>query len=132
MKKNEKRARKRARISETAEYPIITTKEKKAKKRKRNLSKKKRISSVEDSRHSTKQVVRRKRKKRKIGRKKKIKKTFFQLGASLVLTAGVVYLISLFTFTIHRTEGYMMNPAAADGDVVFVNKRQAIRRLTWY
>ncbi|WP_422389726.1 signal peptidase I [Candidatus Enterococcus clewellii] len=40
-----------------------------------------------------------------------------------------MYLISLFTFTIQQMEGYMMAPTVADGEILFVNKRRAIRRF---
>nr|WP_207694757.1 signal peptidase I [Enterococcus sp. DIV0212c]MBO1353081.1 signal peptidase I [Enterococcus sp. DIV0212c] len=65
-------------------------------------------------------------KKRRI---KKIKTLFLEIGLTLFVTLGVVYLLSLFTFSLARVEGYSMSDTLEDSDVVVVNKLAKIKRF---
>lgn len=60
---------------------------------------------------------------------KRSRRVLGQLLLSLFLTIGLLWLVSVFTFTIHRVDSYMMTPALTDKDVVFVNKVKTIRRF---
>ncbi|MBL1225164.1 signal peptidase I [Enterococcus sp. BWR-S5] len=52
-----------------------------------------------------------------------------ELLLSLFLAMGLIYIVSLFTFTFYSVDSYMMAPAVNAGDTVFVNKLKAIRRF---
>ncbi len=71
---------------------------------------------------------------RKTGRKrptgvKRGRRLVGELLLSLFLAMGLIYVISLFTFTFYSVDSYMMAPAVNAGDTVFVNKLKEIRRF---
>ncbi|MBL1227545.1 signal peptidase I [Enterococcus sp. BWR-S5] len=71
---------------------------------------------------------------RKTGRKrptgvKRGRRLVGELLLSLFLAMGLIYVISLFTFTFYSVDSYMMAPAVNAGDAVFVNKLKEIRRF---
>lgn len=68
-------------------------------------------------------------KKKRAIRFKRSRRMIGQLLLSLFLTIGLIWLISVFTFTVHRVDSYMMMPALTDRDLVFVNKVKTIRRF---
>lgn len=129
MDEKKKRVRKKARNSTKnvllLDSPRKSTKKNQAGKRRTGAKK---GSSIKTKR-SVKQTNNTIKQKRRPKRKKQVKLILLQLGFSLLLTLGLVYLVSLFTFTIQRMEGYMMMPTIADGETLFVNKLQTIRRF---
>lgn len=132
MDKKRKRVRKKVRESKE-NVPSLDSSQKSKKKRRKNQAGKRRAgvkkTSLTKTKNSAKQTKNTTKKKRKPRRGKQVKKLLLQLGLSLVLTLGLVYIVSLFTFTVQRMEGYMMAPTVADGEVLFVNKRRTIRRF---
>lgn len=73
------------------------------------------------------------RKRKKIVRKKswqtRIKRVMFEVGTSLVLLGILLYLLSLFTFTVAKVEGYSMLPTLNHKEWVFVSKVAKPRRF---
>ncbi|EOL50474.1 signal peptidase I [Enterococcus caccae] len=65
-------------------------------------------------------------KKRQATRRQKI---LFELGASLITLTIVIYILSLFTFSFVKVEGYSMVPTITNGEWVFVNKLAKRRRF---
>ncbi|WP_429950089.1 signal peptidase I [Enterococcus sp. AZ101] len=72
-----------------------------------------------------------KKRKKKLNKKKsrKMKLLFFEIGLTILLTTGVVYLLSLFTFSLTKVEGYSMSDTLEDKDVVVINKLTDIKRF---
>ncbi|EOI06366.1 signal peptidase I [Enterococcus moraviensis ATCC BAA-383] len=58
-----------------------------------------------------------------------MKLLFFEIGLTILVTTVVVYLLSLFTFSFAKVEGYSMNDTLEDKDVVIVNKLTDIKRF---
>ncbi|WP_225534759.1 MULTISPECIES: signal peptidase I [unclassified Enterococcus] len=80
-----------------------------------------------------KQVRPVKHKKKKINKRKrrlrKIKLLFVEIVLTLLVTIGVLYTLSLFTFSLARVEGYSMSATLEDGDIVVVNKLAKVKRF---
>lgn len=75
--------------------------------------------------------VHKKRKKinKKKRRVKKLNILFLEIALTLFVTFGIVYILSLFTFSFARVEGYSMSDTLEDNDVVVVNKLAKIKRF---
>lgn len=71
----------------------------------------------------------RKKTKKKSRRRKKITILLIEIGLTILLTMGIVYLLSLFTFSFARMDGYSMSDTLEDGDVVVVNKLAKLNRF---
>ncbi|MEI5991004.1 signal peptidase I [Enterococcus termitis] len=54
---------------------------------------------------------------------------FLEIALTLFVTFGIVYILSLFTFSFARVEGYSMSDTLEDNDVVVVNKLAKIKRF---
>ncbi|MGX7130667.1 signal peptidase I [Enterococcus wangshanyuanii] len=74
-----------------------------------------------------------KRKNKKVNKRKKrlrkMKILFFEIALTLVVTIGILYVLSLFTFSFAKVEGYSMSDTLEDGEVVVVNKLSKIKRF---
>ncbi|WP_254907644.1 signal peptidase I [Candidatus Enterococcus lemimoniae] len=74
-----------------------------------------------------------KRKHKKVNKqKKKLRKTkilFFEIVLTLLVTIGILSVLSLFTFSFAKVEGYSMSDTLDDGEVVVVNKLSKIKRF---
>lgn len=124
MKKPKKRKQRITPSSSTRRTSATTSKQAD------NLSrKKKRTTQKKNSVRHPKKKTRPTARQRKKEPEKAIKRILLQLGFSIFLTIGLVYLISFFTFTIQRMEGYMMAPTVTDREVLFVNKLGTVRRF---
>ncbi|WP_086351140.1 signal peptidase I [Candidatus Enterococcus clewellii] len=126
MKKPKKRKQRIAPSSPTRRTSATTSK--KADSASLSRKKKRTIQKKNSDRHPQKKT-RPTARQRKKEPEKAIKRILLQLGLSIFLTIGLVYLISLFTFTIQRMEGYMMAPTVTDREVLFVNKLGTVRRF---
>lgn len=69
------------------------------------------------------------KKKRNKKKRRKAMLLFWELGLTLLVTIGVVYLISLFTFSFAKVEGYSMSETLEDKDIVVINKLTDIKRF---
>ncbi|WP_242586434.1 signal peptidase I [Candidatus Enterococcus ikei] len=72
-------------------------------------------------------------KKKNVNKKKrglrKMKVLFFEISLTILVTFAMVYLLSFFTFSLAKVEGYSMSDTLEDGDVVVVNKLAKIKRF---
>ncbi|MGX7150140.1 signal peptidase I [Enterococcus ureasiticus] len=59
----------------------------------------------------------------------KIKRTLKEFLIALALLGVVLYVVSLFTFSFVKIEGYSMMPTVNDGEWTFVNKLANIKRF---
>ncbi|WP_245186997.1 signal peptidase I [Enterococcus larvae] len=78
--------------------------------------------------------VRKSKSKKKMKQKKQSKKQKFQrliteIAAALVVTGTLIWLGSLFFFSIVKVDGYGMLPTLGASDTVFVSKQRTIRRF---
>nr|OTP49090.1 signal peptidase I [Enterococcus termitis] len=78
---------------------------------------------------TTKVHKKRKKIKKKKRRVKKLNVLFLEIALTLFVTFGIVYILSLFTFSFARVEGYSMSDTLEDNDVVVVNKLAKIKRF---
>ncbi|WP_249921849.1 signal peptidase I [Enterococcus sp. 7F3_DIV0205] len=78
---------------------------------------------------TTKVLKKRKKINKKKRRLKKLNVLFLEIALTLFVTFGVVYILSLFTFSFARVEGYSMSDTLEDNDVVVVNKLAKIKRF---
>ncbi|MGX7137242.1 signal peptidase I [Enterococcus silesiacus] len=70
-----------------------------------------------------------KRKKKRNKKRRKMLLLFGEIGLTLLVTIVVVYLLSLFTFSLAKVEGYSMSDTLDDKDVVVINKLKDIKRF---
>ena len=80
----------------------------------------------------TNTVSKKAKRKKQNKKKKRIRKMnvlFFEIGLTILVTFGVLYLLSLFTFSFAKVEGYSMSDTLEDRDVVVVNKLAKIKRF---
>ncbi|MGX7265832.1 signal peptidase I [Enterococcus crotali] len=78
---------------------------------------------------TTKVHKKRKKIKKKKRRVKKLNVLFLEIALTLFVTFGIVYILSLFTFSFARVEGYSMSDTLEDNDVVVVNKLAKIKQF---
>ncbi|MEI5993779.1 signal peptidase I [Candidatus Enterococcus mansonii] len=74
-----------------------------------------------------------KRKKKYIRKKrwrKQVQQLMKELGISFILLGTILYIISLFTFSVVKIEGYSMMPTVNNGDRVFVSKLSKVKRFS--
>lgn len=118
-------------MKKTAHKKSDRLKTKKRPTQKRSSSTKKK--SVKRKRSTDATVAPKKRKRKKVNKKKrrrrKMKILFFEIGLTLFVTFGVVYFLSLFTFSLAEVEGYSMSETLEDGEVVVVNKLAEIKQF---
>ncbi|MBO0439870.1 signal peptidase I [Candidatus Enterococcus ikei] len=75
-----------------------------------------------------KNTQKKKKLKRKKIKKKRLRRLLIELALTIFVTSGILYLVSVPTFTIAKFEGYSMDPTVNEGDTVYVNKLAQIRR----
>ncbi|MGX7194992.1 signal peptidase I [Enterococcus moraviensis] len=78
---------------------------------------------------NSKRPSKKRKKKQNKKKRRKMKLLFFEIGLTILVTTVVVYLLSLFTFSFAKVEGYSMNDTLEDKDVVIVNKLTDIKRF---
>lgn len=123
MKQTKKRDQKVSTSPSTRKTKVKTSKKSNTPSRKKRSMSQKKSDGVK---RKKKRPVAYRRKKEP---EKAVKRIMLQLGISILLTVGLVYLVSLFTFTIQQMEGYMMAPTVTDRDVLFVNRLRTVRRF---
>ncbi|OTN88322.1 signal peptidase I [Enterococcus sp. 7E2_DIV0204] len=93
----------------------------------------KKTQPVKKMKSQKKNVRPAKRKHKKVNKqKKKLRKTkilFFEIVLTLLVTIGILSVLSLFTFSFAKVEGYSMSDTLDDGEVVVVNKLSKIKRF---
>jgi signal peptidase I len=67
--------------------------------------------------------------KRRKKRLRKIRRLCGEIGLTILATGVLVYLLSLFTFSFAKVEGYSMSSTLVDGEVVLINKLAAVQRF---
>lgn len=96
-------------------------------KKKRNSSHQTRTSK--DRLRKMKKHKGKKRLKKVQNRQLKIKQLMIQVGVSLTIFSMLLKLVSIFTFSLIKIDGYDMMPIANDGEWVIVNKLSKLRRF---
>lgn len=92
--------------------------------------KKRTVKKSQSSKKHIKSVKRKRKKSNKSKRRlRKMKILFIELVLTLFVTIGVLYVLSLFTFSFARVEGYSMSKTLEDGEVVVVNKLAKVKRF---
>ncbi|WP_348921135.1 signal peptidase I [Enterococcus rotai] len=82
----------------------------------------KRIKAIKKKQHKT-------HNRRKSKNKKKSKILMIEFVISLFITMLLIYIVSVFTFSIREISGYSMMPTLEDRNWVYINKMAKLRRF---
>lgn len=75
------------------------------------------------------QIVKQGKKKVNKRKSKRLNVLFFEIALTFILTISISCVLSVFTFSLVRIEGYSMSETLEDGEIVIVNKLSDIKRF---
>ncbi|MGL4695543.1 signal peptidase I [Enterococcus larvae] len=70
-----------------------------------------------------------KKRQKKRSNKQTIQRLLIEIAVAIVATGSLIWLASLFLFSVVKVDGYGMLPTLGESDTVFVSRQSAIRRF---
>lgn len=73
--------------------------------------------------------VSKKKKSARVSRKRRVQRVLIEVAGAVGVTGILIWLASLFLFSLVKVDGYGMLPTLGDGDTAFVSRQSTIRRF---
>lgn len=106
--------------------PLLDSKRKRTKK---VGEKRKKNQIIAKNQNSSSHKKKKQRRKKKATFVKTLRTTILQLIIAIIIVGLIVYALSFFLFSVPKVSGYAMMPELANGDRLFVNKLETIKRF---